>query len=67
LRLSLNGGLVFEHDRDIVAYRVDTLALDTLQPATIFFKDHLGLANGTDQDFEQIFAQRHASHFNSVG
>jgi len=43
------------------------VALDTLQPGTILFEEHLGLAHGTNQDFEQIFAHRHASHFNSLG
>jgi hypothetical protein len=57
--LRLNGRLVFEHDRDVIPDRIDALALHAFQSAAIFFKQHFGLADRTNQNFEQFFADGH--------
>jgi hypothetical protein len=57
--LIFDPGLVDEHDRDVVTHRVHTPALDTLEPVFIVFRQNLGLANGTDEYFQQFFADWH--------
>jgi len=50
--LRLNGGLIFEQDRQIVANRVNTLALFALQTAAILFQDEIRFTDRTNQNVE---------------
>lgn len=59
--LRFDGGLVYQHDRDFVAHRIHALALDTLQPASIFFQNDFGFADGTDENVQQFVADRHGN------
>ncbi len=61
--LCLDDGLILEQDREIVADGIDPLALLTLEAALVVFQREFAFADGTDQDFEQFFADRHAPLF----
>jgi len=58
-RLGLDGCLVYQHDWNVIADRIDALTLDTLEPTSILFEYYLGLANGTNENFQQLFADCH--------
>ena len=51
--LRVNGGLVHQHDGDVVAHRINASALITLQSVTLFRQR--GFADRTDQNLEKTF------------
>ena len=51
--LRVNGGLVHQHDGDVVADRINASALITLQSVTLFRQR--GFADRTDQNLEKTF------------
>jgi hypothetical protein len=57
----LDAGFIHKHDRDVIANRIDTVALDTLEPVLICLRQNLGLADGADQNVEQVLADCHES------
>jgi hypothetical protein len=59
--LLLNFGLVNQHDRDVITYRVDPVALNALEAAPIFFEDDLPFAKRANKNFQQFFADRHGN------
>jgi len=64
--LSLNDGLISQHDGQIVTDRVNSLAFLTLDAALVFFERELSFADRTDQNIEHlenIFAVCHAPLF----
>jgi hypothetical protein len=60
--LGLDSGLIDEHDRNVLAYRVYPFALDALQSAPVLFENQIRFANGANQDIEQLFAHRHGKY-----
>ena len=52
--------LVHQHDRDLIADRVDAVALDAFEPAVIGLQLDHGLANGAHENFQQFFADSHS-------
>ena len=52
--------LIHQHDGDVVAHRVDAVALDALQAALVGLQLDGGLADGAHQDLQQLFADRHS-------
>ena len=51
--------LVNQHHRDIIPNRVDPVTLHALQAAIVRLQIEIRLAQGTNQDLKQIFAQGH--------
>jgi hypothetical protein len=49
--LGLDGCLVNQHHRNVIADGIHALTLDALEPTSILFKYYLGLANGADENF----------------
>src|SRR5579864_249145 len=56
-RLFFDASLIDEHHGNVVAYRIHAFALDALQ--AVVSKLDGGLAERTDKDFQQIFADGH--------
>ena len=52
--VGVNGGLVNEHDGNIVFYRIDSMALDTFQAIFICGEFYIRLAHGTRQNLKQL-------------
>src|SRR4051812_23783761 len=48
--------LVHQHDWNLIADGVDAVTLNAFEPAVIGLDLDHGLANGTDKDFQQFFA-----------
>src|SRR5262245_60005881 len=57
--LVLYAGFVDEHDWDVVANRIDPLALDTLQPAVVGLQIKRCLAKRANKNFRQILTDGH--------
>jgi hypothetical protein len=61
-----HGGLFFDlrlvdqHHGDIVANGVDAMALDTFQTTLVGLEVNHGLADGTDEDLQELFADSHS-------
>ncbi len=52
--------LVDQHHGDIVANGVDTMALHTFQTTLVGFEVDHGLADGADEDLQELFADSHS-------
>jgi hypothetical protein len=50
-----------EHDRDVVADRIEALAGFALQSAIVWKESNPVLTNGADEDIEEFFWNRHKS------
>jgi hypothetical protein len=57
--LIFDPGLIDEHHGDIIAHRVDTMALDAFEPIFIVFWKNLRFANGAHKYFQQFLADWH--------
>jgi hypothetical protein len=57
--LLVDGGLVNQHDGDLVADGIDAVTGDATQAASIRLQFDFGPAGGTDEDFEEFSADRH--------
>lgn len=57
--LVFDARFVDEHDGDVVADRVDALALDALQPGAARLQFQRSLAQRADQDFQKLLADGH--------
>jgi hypothetical protein len=57
--LGFDSCLVYQHDRNVIADGIDALTMNTFEPTPVFFEHYLGLANGTDENFQQLFADCH--------
>jgi hypothetical protein len=58
--LRLDASLVYEHDRDVIADRVDAFAFDAFEATLVRLEFHGGLTERTHEDFEQVFTDRHS-------
>jgi hypothetical protein len=58
-RLFFDSSLVNQHHGNVVAYRIDTMTLNTLQAALIGFEFHRRPANGASKDRQQFFVDSH--------
>ena len=54
LSLWFNGCLVYKHDRDVILYGINPVALDTFEAFFVGRKFDVGFAFGTGQDFKQL-------------
>lgn len=59
LTLLLDFGFIDEHDRDVIAHRVNAMALDALQTAAVFFEYHLAFTEWTNKNVQQFLADWH--------
>ena len=50
----INHGSIHQHDGNSVPHRVDAAALGALQALALVFQGERFLADGTDQDVEQV-------------
>ena len=50
----INNGFIHQHDGNSVPHRVDAAALGALQTLALVFQGERFLADGTDQDVEQV-------------
>ena len=57
--LLLYGCLVDQHDRDVIANGVYTMAFDAFQPGSVRSQSDLFLAQRTRQYFQKVFTYRH--------
>jgi hypothetical protein len=57
--LRFDGGLVDEHHRNIVSYRIHTIALTALESRAVLDERHGRFALGTGEYFEQFGIDRH--------
>jgi len=58
-RLLLDFRFFDQHDRNVIPDRVDALALRTLQAALVGLQGNRRFAQGTNQDVQEVFADRH--------
>jgi hypothetical protein len=54
-----NGGLVDQHDRNVVLDTVDTVATEALQALLIGGQFHFGLTQRAGEDLEELGVKRH--------
>src|SRR5688572_13779121 len=57
--LLLDGGLVDQHDGDVVLDRIHTMALSAFQRAAVLDEADRRFAVGTREDFQQFRIERH--------
>ena len=57
--LCFYSGLVYQHHGDVIAHRIDALALGAFKPALVRFKLQIRLAYGTDQNLQQFLGNGH--------
>ena len=50
----INPGFIHQHDRNSVPHRIDAAALGTFKTLALVFQGERFLADGTDQDVEQV-------------
>jgi hypothetical protein len=62
-----NGGLVDQHDRNIVLDTVDAEAAEALQGFLVCGQLDFGLAQRTGEDLEELGIKRHGGLLNVVG
>jgi hypothetical protein len=71
--LGVDGGLVDQHDRDVVLDRIDPAALVAFEALAVVDEPDGGLAVGTREDFEQFLVNWHTvsglirSNYNILG